>query len=325
MTSFAVVIPLYNKGPHITRTIDSVLRQSYPPAEIFVVDDASTDDGLERAQWYRDDRLKFLRRTTPGPGGYAARNLAILSAQSEWIAFLDADDEWSPGHLGSLHQAILATNGQEQEPVIGVFAGYTNRYRDGEMSLDRFTKAKGRGALNTFGFQELLSTWIELRECPIWTSASAFRRKALVDAGLFPHGRCSRGGDKDLWLRVARNGRVAAAPAVTAIYHRDSMNMVTKVRSTDMRHCICETINQMLPQVDEASRRLLRQLFNQEVYQYAVQAAKVRKVNPASWRGFFIQENPMRFIVLTGLSTAVGAFAARLLRGCQNYVSRAPQ
>jgi succinoglycan biosynthesis protein ExoO len=312
VTSFAVVIPLYNKRPHIERALDSVFAQTDAPAEIFVIDDASTDGGLDQVVRYRDERMKILRRPEPGPGGYAARNLAILRAQSDWIAFLDADDAWRPEHLATIRAGIA----QNPEPgrLQCVFAGYSNIYPDGSAAPDRYTARMGRTRAQIIDFAQLLTIWLELKECPIWTSASAFRRQALIDAGLFPAGRCARGGDKDLWLRVARNGLAMAAPGTTAIYHRDAANMVTRRSSTDARHCLCETIIAMLPNAPEPVRPLLRRLFNQEVYQYALYAAKDRKVNPDSWRGFYAQEDPLRFLVLAGLSTQAGAYAARRLR-----------
>ncbi len=90
--------------------------------------------------------------------------------------------------------------------------------------------------------------------------------------------------------------------------------MVTRKNSTDARHCLCETIVAMLADRAGSIRPLLRKLFNQEVYQYALYAAKAGKVNPASWRGFYAQEDPLRFLVLAGLSTHAGAYAARRLR-----------
>jgi GT2 family glycosyltransferase len=311
MTSFAVVIPLYNKRPHIGRALESVFAQTEAPAEIFVVDDASTDGGLDEVVRHRDERLKILRRAEPGPGGYAARNMAILRAQSDWIAFLDADDAWLPDHLATIGATIAQC--AEADRIVCVFAGYSNVFPDGRTEADRYTKRSGRQQARTFDFAALLHTWLDLKECPIWTSASAFRRQALIDAGLFPAGRCVRGGDKDLWLRVARNGPVVAAAGTTAIYHRDAANMVTRRSSTDARHCLCETIIAMLGNAPDAVRPLLKRLFNQEVYQYALQAAKERKVNPDSWRGFYAQEDPLRFLVLAGLSTQAGAYAARHL------------
>jgi hypothetical protein len=90
--------------------------------------------------------------------------------------------------------------------------------------------------------------------------------------------------------------------------------MVTRKSTTDARHCLCETIITMLPDAPDSIRPLLKKLFNLEVYQYALYAAKDRKVNPDSWRGFYAQEDPLRFLVLAGLSTHAGAYAARRLR-----------
>ncbi len=312
MTHFAVVIPLYNKRPHIERALNAVFAQTDPAAEIFVVDDASTDGGLDEVLRHRDARLRILRRAEPGPGGYAARNMAILRAQSEWIAFLDADDAWEPDHLAALRAAIART--QEPDRIACVFAGYSNVWPDGRKEPDRYTHRFGRKEERLLDFTDLLATWLDLEECPIWTSASAFRRQALIDAGLFPAGRCVRGGDKDLWLRVARNAPVVAAPGITAVYHRDATNMVTRRNTTDARHCLCDTITAMLRDAPEQARPLLRKLFNLEVYLYALYAAKERKVNPAFWRGFYAQDDPLRFLVLAGLSTHAGAFAARRLR-----------
>jgi succinoglycan biosynthesis protein ExoO len=312
MTSFAVVVPLYNKRPHIGRALASIFGQTEAPAEIFVVDDASSDGGLDEVVRHRDERLKILRRSEPGPGGYAARNMAVLRAQSEWIAFLDADDAWAPDHLATIRSAIAQS--RRPKDLACVFAGYSNIFPDGRQEPDRYTRQVGRSQPRELDFAALLAAWLDLKECPVWTSAAAFRRQALIDAGLFPAGRCARGGDKDLWLRVARNGLCVGAPGTTAIYHRDATNMVTRKSSTDARHCLCETIVAMLPTAPEQIRLLLRRLFNLEVYTYALYAAKAGKVSPASWRGFYAQEDPLRFLVLAGLSTHAGAYAARRLR-----------
>jgi succinoglycan biosynthesis protein ExoO len=311
MNRFAVVVPLYNKRPHIARALESIFAQTEAAAEIFVVDDASTDGGLDEVVRHRDERLKILRRPEPGHGGYAARNMAVLRAQSDWIAFLDADDAWAPDHLATVRAALE----QAAAPRVAcVFTGYANVWPDGRREPDRHTRQFGRDETRVLDFPALLNAWLELKECPIWTSAAAFRRQALIDAGLFPAGRCVRGGDKDLWLRVARNSEVVAAAGTTAIYHRDATNMVTRRSSTDARHCLCETIITMLRNASGAERPLLKRLFNLEVYQYALQAAKDRKVSPDSWRGFYAREDPLRFLVLASLSTHAGAYAARRVR-----------
>src|SRR6266850_1138921 len=86
----SVVIPLYNKGSHISRALDSVLGQGFPYFEIVVVNDASTDDGPEVVKQYTDPRIRLVHRDSPQPGGEAARNEGIANSSAPLIAFLDA-------------------------------------------------------------------------------------------------------------------------------------------------------------------------------------------------------------------------------------------
>ena len=308
MTSFAVVIPLYNKGPHIARALDSVLRQTRLPEEIIVVDDNSTDDGVAIVSGYQDPRIRVFRRTMPGPGGYAARNLAINEAKSEWIAFLDADDAWSPDHLAAVAGTIAESEGVEDQdravsaPLTCVFSGYEIVEPSGARRLDRFSRARGRGKLQIMDFATVLDTWLELGDCPIWTSASAFRRTHLIEAGLFPAERCVRGGDKDLWLRVAALGRIAACPAVSAIYYRDAINMVTRTQSTNARHCMCETIVAMIERHRDRMPQLLKRLFNREVFNYSIYATRNSDIDRSIWRGFYGREDPLKLVILVLLS-----------------------
>src|ERR1700754_3004909 len=104
--NITVIIPVFNKELHVERAIESALSQTLSPTEIFVVDDASTDGSRDKIAAFSSPLITLLRRPTPGPGGYAARNLAIERARTEWIAFLDADDAWAPNHLRSVADAI---------------------------------------------------------------------------------------------------------------------------------------------------------------------------------------------------------------------------
>jgi len=61
MISVSIVIPLYNKGPHISRTIQSVLNQTEQNFEIIVVDGQSTDEGPKIVKSFEDPRIFFLR------------------------------------------------------------------------------------------------------------------------------------------------------------------------------------------------------------------------------------------------------------------------
>ncbi len=106
----SIVMPAYQHAAHIGETVRSVLGQSFAAWELLVVDDGSTDGtgdvvagiGAER----RDPRIRLWR--APHAGVAAARNTALHAARGEYVAFLDADDPWSPDRLAALVGALDA-------------------------------------------------------------------------------------------------------------------------------------------------------------------------------------------------------------------------
>ena len=98
MTSISVIIPAYNAASTITRALQSVAAQTRSPKEIIVIDDASTDNTREVAANFASTSSIPLRVITqPANGGpSAARNAGWDAATSDYIAFLDADDQWHP-------------------------------------------------------------------------------------------------------------------------------------------------------------------------------------------------------------------------------------
>ncbi|MGJ7032967.1 glycosyltransferase family 2 protein [Niabella hirudinis] len=92
----SIVLPLYNGKDLVTKSIGSVLDQSYTHWELLVVDDGSTDGGAEFIRG-RFPRARIIQQ--PNAGVAAARNKGINHAGGEIIAFLDQDDEWMPDKL----------------------------------------------------------------------------------------------------------------------------------------------------------------------------------------------------------------------------------
>ncbi len=308
MPDFSVVIPLYNKGPHIERALNSVMRQSRRPREVVVVDDGSNDGGFEWVKKLGWAELVLEQRDVPGPGGYAARNRGIALASGEWIAFLDADDEWQPNHLAGVAEAI----GSVEAPgrVVTVFSGYEDIYGDGRRSTDPYTSQLGSG-IAELSFEALIRYWVALNASPIWTSATVCRRSALEAAGAFPEARCRRGGDKDTWLRVAHLGTAVYTGQVTANYYRDAVNMTTKRGYSNTVPCIVETIKALAQQEAEPVAGLLRQMQNQEIFNYALVSARTGGLQRQAWADFDASSDALRAAALSFLSTPLGATAAR--------------
>lgn len=92
----SVVVPVYNREAYLKESLDSILQQSFPPAEIIVIDDGSTDGSWDIIKSY-GKRIKPLRIPNSGAGN--ARKVGIEKTSSPWIAFCDSDDIWLPNHL----------------------------------------------------------------------------------------------------------------------------------------------------------------------------------------------------------------------------------
>jgi succinoglycan biosynthesis protein ExoO len=108
---FSVIIPAYNVSGIIGRAIRSAAAQTFPPLEILVIDDCSTDNTVEvvRALGREIPSLRLL--STPANGGpSAARNVGLRAAKADWIALLDSDDAWKAIRLERLSEVARATS-----------------------------------------------------------------------------------------------------------------------------------------------------------------------------------------------------------------------
>lgn len=103
----SVIIPTYNRAKIISRTIDSVLNQTYKDIEIIVVDDGSKDDTKEVLKKYKK-KIKYVYKENGGVS--SARNLGVKEASGDWIAFLDSDDEWTPDKLSVQMDCLAKTS-----------------------------------------------------------------------------------------------------------------------------------------------------------------------------------------------------------------------
>ncbi len=86
----SVIIPVYNCGESLHRTMKSVLAQSYPELEVILVDDGSTDNSYTLAKQYENSNVFVLQQKNAGAA--VARNTGLAVAKGEYIQFLDAGD-----------------------------------------------------------------------------------------------------------------------------------------------------------------------------------------------------------------------------------------
>ncbi len=254
----SVVIPAYNAGKYLGRALDSVLGQSQPVYEVILVDDGSEDNSRVLAEEYckRDKRVKYVRQDNAGVS--AARNKGIKLAKGNWVAFLDADDEWLIDKL-KLQMGVLQRN-KELNWVAGNY--YRCDCRNGcrrELMRKDVPKLKatqleellqGRGY-----FDDLLKVW----QCHTigWTGTMLIKREVLLEAGGFTVG-LKRMNDLDMWLRVGYiAGPIGYVANPVAIYHMGVAGSIIK------KHFAAEKIVEFI----EKHRSLAVQYGKQEAFE----------------------------------------------------------
>jgi glycosyltransferase involved in cell wall biosynthesis len=207
----SIIIPCCNSERFLERTLNSVLKQDYPPLEVIAVDDGSTDGTRDILKRY--PAVRVLSHPRGGNRGVAASmNLGVTEAQGELIAFMDHDDLWAPQKLRK-QNALL-----EQYPDIGFV--YTKVKVIDENDVELFAVEQDEEGF--VGPEELL-----LR-CSIRTSSSVLLRKELfAETGPFRTDIFS--ADHDMWLKMAEITRFALLPEYLT-FHRKHTTQLTASR-----------------------------------------------------------------------------------------------
>jgi len=258
---FSVIIPIHNKLPHLERSIKSVLNQSFKEFELILIDDASTDGSTEKIKEFYDPKIRRFRRDVPGPGGYAARNLGIEKAQGDWVAFLDADDEWDLNHLEKMNKLAL-----DYPEVYFMSCGWYLENKKGKRN-DLFSQSY------TEKDQMLIDCESYLRLClsnkkPVWTSVACIIISSPVLSGLFPEkSEARRGGDLHAWLKIiCYHNKLAWSNHRGATYHLESVNMVTKTALSSTVLMSRLVYNDLSTTLQRREKCLLRKYLNYLIF-----------------------------------------------------------
>ncbi len=225
LSSISVVIPAYRSAATITRAIASAAKQTLPPSQIIVVDDGSDDGTFETAEACRAlcGSIDFRISQQENLGAGAARNKALKFAESEYVAFLDADDEWFPEKLERSMEQI-----NRNDLVLIAHNGWIERNGE-ETYLDIAKRYQSSRSMLFHGFY---------KRGFISTSSVVVRRYAIVDAGGFDTD-LRIGQDFDLWLRlIDRFGpRCLVFDQPLTRYHITEGSITSQTRSR-LRHTL---------------------------------------------------------------------------------------
>lgn len=211
---FSIIIPLFNKAPYITKAIESIFSQTFRKFEIIVVDDGSTDTGLEIVldliAKFDPSFILFRVVSQNNQGVSTARNNGVKAANYEFIAFLDADDWWAPDYLFEMKQLI---------DCFPYGALYGSSYY--KVKNKQFIRANiGVEAKFESGPINYCAVYSKTMYQPIWTGAAIIRKSIFEFENGFKSS-LKLGEDFDLWLRVAMKHKVILLNKPLAFYNQD--------------------------------------------------------------------------------------------------------
>jgi glycosyltransferase involved in cell wall biosynthesis len=198
----SIIVPAYRQAKYLSGAIDCVLRQSYQPLELIVVNDGSDDDTEAVARGY-GDRLQYIYQPNRGPS--AARNAGIHVARGRYLHFLDADDLLHPDGVAWLVEAMA-----DKEDRICLMGFRKFAHDPASEEQPDFLPPDDRPLARGLIFENLAPPVAHLCSKEMALAIGGFDVK-------WRHG-CE---DWDFWLRLALAGaEVVPVPRVGAYYRR---------------------------------------------------------------------------------------------------------
>lgn len=207
----SVIIPVYNGEQTIQATVASVQQQTVNDIEIIIINDGSTDKTVEIIHRIQDKRIKIFNYENAGLS--ASRNRGISQASGDLVAFIDADDLWTPDKLASQLQAL------ENHPDADIAYSWTD-YID---AAGNFHKSGRRINANGNIYQQLLlGNILENGSNPL------IRKRVFDQVGGFDES-LTAAEDWDIYLRLAVQYQFVCTQKVGVLYRVTANSMSTNL------------------------------------------------------------------------------------------------
>jgi glycosyltransferase involved in cell wall biosynthesis len=244
----AVIIPAYNSLGTIGRALESVYAQTLPAHQVIVVDDGSSDG---TADWVAQQypAAQVIRQNNAGAS--AARNKGVAQADTQFIAFLDADDVWHPQKL-QYQVALFETN--SELAVVSTACQYL---------LQHEWEQGQRGQMEHLSTPVFVKkTFTEVFKHPYLATPSVMMRREFFAqlSGFDTHLETAE--DVDLWLRACYQGQYALleAPLTLVVTQKESLSTRTRHSPYGQHLVVIDRFCRAHPEFKAKHNRLLRQV-----------------------------------------------------------------
>ena len=222
----SVIIPAYNAEEFIAETLDSVLIQNYRPIEVIIINDGSTDRTAEiikdyqlikNSKFYNSDEINLVYIFQENAGQSKARNAGIRAAKGKYIAFLDADDLWTPIKL-ERQMKYLESNSE----ISLVFGDMMIFDKEGILVDSAFKK---------YGYPEcdkngrVLNAFENLLDQNFISVGTVLLKKNCLEVSGYFDESIRYAEDYDLWLRITLKFGIGCIPEIFRLKRMHDFNL----------------------------------------------------------------------------------------------------
>lgn len=236
--TIAIIVPIYNEEPFLHRCLKSIENQTVPFNEVILVDDASTDGSLKIAKEYEKIGGWHVIKNKENKGLSHSRNIGIKKAKSDYVTFLDSDDEILPDTCEKMHRAI------EKYPEANFIQfNHLRHYAKINKTVKKYD--------NRFGWV----TAANLQPCQCWWGAwNKVVKKSAIK--FYFRDKLARFGEDGIWVleHILAGEKILCIDEDTVIHHFENLNSLTKSKTLKELNALDEIQREVLAEhcgVDE--------------------------------------------------------------------------
>lgn len=209
-----VLLPVYNR-PIVTKTIDSILQQTYTNFELLIIDNASTDNTVEEIKKINDKRIKLVVNEENRGQTYSL-NKGLELATGKYIARIDSDDIALPTRL---EKQIAFLESNPNYGLCGCWVRYIND--DDRLTITMKTPTTDKGL-----------RLLQNVTCGMYHPAAMFRREIILKNHIIYEPDIKMAEDYALWGKIMQFSKALNLPEVLLYYRRGNSNDSEKYRET---------------------------------------------------------------------------------------------
>ncbi|MFC0263652.1 glycosyltransferase family 2 protein [Fontibacter flavus] len=218
----SIVTPCFNQADYLRETVESVMKSSYRPIEMIIVNDGSTDNSLEIAQELAREFKEIRVIDQPNSGVSVARNHGITKAEGEIILPLDGDDLISPNYI---EEAVNILSKRPEVKVVFCDAVKFDEEGQKKWKLKSFSLSK-------------------LAKDNMIFSAALFWKKDAVAVGGFSEDMVMGREDWEFWIKMLKNGgEVVKLSFIGFFYRLTLMSKRKKTRTSKNKRARIDYLN----------------------------------------------------------------------------------